>query len=210
MKYVIPALALLLLMLAGVALSACGQTPATPAPATLAPTPSPTPGLQSNVGVGGYATLSTEQLRTMLESKDFVLVNVHIPYEGEIPQTDVFAPYDRIERHLSQLPRDKGAKIVLYCRFGPMSEYAANTLVSLGFSNVYILDGGFAEWETEGGDTADTTASIASPRIYFEVDSIDLGKVPIALMEDTTFTFANTGDGPLEIRSVRAAALEGC
>jgi len=86
----------------------------------------------------------------MLDNKDFLLVNVHIPYEGEIPQTDLFVPYNEVEQNLSQFPRDKGAKIVLYCRSGSMSAIAAKNLVKLSFSNVWNLDGGMVEWERQG------------------------------------------------------------
>ena len=75
---------------------------------------------------------------------------MHIPYEGEIPQTDLFIPYNQIEENLSQLPQDKGAKIILYCRSGSMSATAARTLVKLGFSKVWNLDGGMVEWERQG------------------------------------------------------------
>lgn len=86
----------------------------------------------------------------MLEHKDFLLVNVHIPYEGEIANTDLFLPYNEIEQNLSKLPQNKNARIVLYCRSGHMSAIAANTLVGLGFTNLWNLDGGMIKWEAQG------------------------------------------------------------
>lgn len=97
----------------------------------------------------GYADISVQQLAGMLEQKDLTLVNVHIPYEGEIPQTDLFIAYDEIAAHLDQLP-DKGAAIVLYCRSGSMSTSAAEELVKLGYGNVMELDGGFNAWKAAG------------------------------------------------------------
>lgn len=34
---------------------------------------------------GSYRNITSEQLWAMLQNKDFVLINVHIPYEGELP-----------------------------------------------------------------------------------------------------------------------------
>jgi rhodanese-related sulfurtransferase len=97
----------------------------------------------------GYVDLAPAQLAQMMEEKDFVLVNVHIPYEGELPQTDLFIPFDEIEQYTDKLPA-KDAAIVLYCRSGRMSTEAAETLVNLGYNNLYELDGGFNAWQASG------------------------------------------------------------
>lgn len=97
-----------------------------------------------------FRTIDSAQLAGMLAHKDFVLVNVHIPYEGEIAQTDALIPFDRIGQSLDRLPSDKDAAIVLYCRSGRMSEIAAKSLVALGYTNVSHLAGGMIAWERAG------------------------------------------------------------
>lgn len=99
------------------------------------------------VSGGGYINVTPLELKTMLDKKDFAFVNVHIPYEGNIAKTDAAIPYDKIDQHLSQLPADKRSKIVLYCRSGRMSAIAAETLVKLGYRNVWNLEGGMLAWE---------------------------------------------------------------
>ena len=97
----------------------------------------------------GYTNITVEQLAGMFENKDFTLINAHIPYEGEIPQTDLFIPFDEITNHLDELP-DMDASIVLYCRSGSMSTSAAGTLASLGYTNIMEVDGGMRAWEAAG------------------------------------------------------------
>jgi rhodanese-related sulfurtransferase len=111
------------------------------------------PGLQTQkvpVDGGSYTDVNVAGLAQMLERKDFTLINVHVPYDGELPSTDLFIPYDQIEANLSKLPADKAAKIVLYCRTGGMSAIAARTLVRLGYTDVWNLDGGMVAWHDAG------------------------------------------------------------
>ena len=102
----------------------------------------------------GYADISVDQLADLMEHKDVTLVNVHIPYEGEIPQTDLFIPFDEIQAHLDELPA-KDAPIVLYCHSGSMSTTAAEVLADEGYTNVMELDGGFNTWKAAGYDFLD-------------------------------------------------------
>ncbi len=97
-----------------------------------------------------YQDINSDQLYTMLKNKDFYFVNVHIPYEGEIEKTDAFIPYDEIEKNFDKLPKDKNAKIVLYCRSGRMSAIAAKTLTGLGYTNVYNHILGMHDWQSKG------------------------------------------------------------
>ena len=114
-----------------------------------APTPQPAPASLTTAS-GTVTRLTAEQLDQMLAGpKDFTLVNVHTPYEGDLPKTDLAIPYDQIDAHLGQLPA-KDAKIVLYCRSGRMSDIAARRLGELGYAHIYDLTGGMLAWEASG------------------------------------------------------------
>lgn len=102
----------------------------------------------------GYADISVQQVAELLDKEDVALVNTHIPYEGELPGTDLFIPYDEIAEYQDQLP-DKDAPIVLYCRSGSMSTSAAKELVELGYTNVMEVDGGFNAWKAAGYELLD-------------------------------------------------------
>lgn len=97
----------------------------------------------------GVKEISVSRLHKMMKKKDFTLVNVHIPYAGEIPQTDLFIPFDKISAHLKELPA-KDKKIVLYCRSDRMSTFATESLANAGYSNLSNLKGGMIAWEAAG------------------------------------------------------------
>lgn len=101
-------------------------------------------------GTQDYTDITSGELREMLKNKDFYFVNVHTPYEGEIEKTDAFIPYDQIDKNLDKLPKDKNAKIVLYCRSGRMSEEASRKLIELGYRNVQNLLLGMHDWQSKG------------------------------------------------------------
>lgn len=106
-----------------------------------------------------FQTIAPQDLAQMLTHKDFVLVNVHLPYEDEIAQTEAFIPFDQISAVLSKLPADTDAKIVLYCRSGRMSQTTANTLVGLGYTHVAHLGGGMIACEAMGNRCSTSNAA---------------------------------------------------
>jgi rhodanese-related sulfurtransferase len=108
-----------------------------------------TTGSEENQGIG-YFRMTVAQLFPLIEEKDFLLLNVHIPNEGNIPGTDLEIPYDRIADYGDVLPEDKDSPIVLYCKGESMSQTAAQTLIEIGYTDVTILDGGYLAWQEAG------------------------------------------------------------
>ncbi len=92
-----------------------------------------------------YKNISAAELEKMLENKDFVLIDTHIPEQRHIPGTDYFIPYNEID-NIKNVVSDKNQKIVLYCRSGSMSKIASERLSELGYKNVFNLEGGVNEW----------------------------------------------------------------
>jgi rhodanese-related sulfurtransferase len=94
--------------------------------------------------------LTPDELSQMLLAKDFELINVHIPYAGEIPDTDIHIPFTDIDALEAHLDDDHGNKAVLYCLTGPMSAIAAAELIDLGYCEIFDMPAGMIGWEAEG------------------------------------------------------------
>lgn len=117
--------------------------------------PAPLPAGQEIAVEGGtYTELTVPEFRAMMDQPNTFVVNVHVPFEGDLPDTDASIAFDHIQEHLDQLPADKNAKILLYCRSGRMGTIAATTLAKLGYSRVYNLTGGFNAWKAAGNPMA--------------------------------------------------------
>ncbi|MBZ0309300.1 MAG: hypothetical protein K8I82_24760, partial [Anaerolineae bacterium] len=100
---------------------------------------------------GEYQTLTIEEFADILDHHggDYTIVNVHIPYQGEVPATDLHIPYNDIEALTSALP-DKDAPIILYCRSGSMSAEASQVLSELGYTQIWDVSGGMNSWVSSG------------------------------------------------------------
>lgn len=107
-------------------------------------------GQEASIEGGSYRVVSVQELESMLETKDFTMVNVHIPWQGDIPQTDLRLAYDQIEQKVDQLPTEKDSKILVYCLTSGMAKKAVQSLIHLGYSEVWMLEGGTTAWEKAG------------------------------------------------------------
>jgi rhodanese-related sulfurtransferase len=96
-----------------------------------------------------FARLDPAAFAERMNDQGATIINVHIPYEGELDQTDAFIPYDKILGD-SRLPKNKGSEILLYCRSGRMSEEAGSALHDAGYTKIAHLEGGMRGWEAAG------------------------------------------------------------
>lgn len=107
-------------------------------------------GRRISVSGGSYARVPPSRFESLSREEGVEVVNTHVPFQGNLPRTDLSIPYDEVGRILDELPEDKDATIALYCRSGRMSAAAAETLVGLGYTNVWDLEGGMEAWEDAG------------------------------------------------------------
>jgi rhodanese-related sulfurtransferase len=62
----------------------------------------------------------------------------------------------KVKQTLTKLPKNKNAKIVVYCSLGIRSETVAHKLIQEGYTNVYNLYGGIFEWKNNNFQVIDT------------------------------------------------------
>ncbi|HEY5628610.1 MAG TPA: rhodanese-like domain-containing protein [Candidatus Limnocylindrales bacterium] len=99
---------------------------------------------------GAWTNITPDRLASELKQHQFTLLNVKTPYIGEIDGTDLYIPYTELTARAVELPTDKTAKIVVYCRSGAESAIASQTLLNLGYTNIENLDGGMNAWTASG------------------------------------------------------------
>ena len=133
------------LLLVTAACSTAGTPAATP---TAEKADQRTPAEAHTLTIDAFADILTN------ESDAYTIVNVHIPYEGEIDGTDLKIAYNDVEALTAGLP-DKDAPIILYCRSGNMSAQATQALVERGYRQVYDVPGGMIAWQTSGREIVD-------------------------------------------------------
>ena len=94
-------------------------------------------------GSTSYKTI-TENEATALIENNAVIIDVRTLEEyntGHIKDS-INIPVDNI----STVNYDKDTVIIVYCASGMRSANAAETLIDLGYTNVYNLDGGLINW----------------------------------------------------------------
>jgi rhodanese-related sulfurtransferase len=123
--------------------------------------------------------ISAREFDELASDPGAFIVDVHIPEQTHIPGTTAFIPYNQIQQHTDQLPGDKDTPILVYCRSGSMSQQASQELVSLGYRNVYDLEGGIRAYQE------------SHSKVSIDPPTRDLGTVSYGEVPTTNFTLTN-------------------
>ena len=123
---------LILLMLAVICFTACGQTEET----------------KQEVS---YMNITAAEAKEIMDTQeDYVILDTREQYEydqGHIPGAIVISHEEILEKAESVLT-DKDQLILVYCRSGRRSKLAAEDLVKLGYTNIREF-GGIIDWPYE-------------------------------------------------------------
>ena len=114
--------------------------------------------------------VSAAQLETWIQSDSLVVIDVREQEEllqGIIPRS-IHISRGFLELDIEEHVKDKDHRIVVYCAAGLRSALAADTLNTLGYSNVFSLEGGIAQWINQGKKTETPTTLSPQDRIRYQ------------------------------------------
>lgn len=99
---------------------------------------------------GRFCGISSEQLREKLKTKEpLVLLDVRNPDEYEQMRLGIgekLIPLGQLRKRLDEMPEDKNAEIITWCKISLRGYEAALILQANGYTNVKVLEGGIMTW----------------------------------------------------------------
>ena len=99
----------------------------------------------------GYTMIDQEEAKRMMDTQTVVILDVREQYEfdeGHIAGAVLLPSTNINEETAAAVIPDKDSVVLVYCRTGIRSLYAAATLAGLGYTNVYEF-GGIVTWPYE-------------------------------------------------------------
>ena len=122
----------ILMLLAALLLSACGQEQETKQEAV-------------------YMNITAEEAKHIMDTEEgYIILDVRAQDEydqGHIPGAIVI-PHTEIETRAEEELTDKDQQVLVYCRSGRRSKLAADALLELGYTNIKEF-GGILDWPYE-------------------------------------------------------------
>jgi rhodanese-related sulfurtransferase len=102
-------------------------------------------------GAGG-PSVNTLEATQMINRQDALVLDVR--EQAEFAQSHILnargLPLSQIEARVGDIEKFKDKPVIVYCGNGNHSSVAAAALRKLGFSNLFILSGGFMAWQQAG------------------------------------------------------------
>lgn len=103
--------------------------------------------------VSDFVDISVEEAYEMINTtSNLLILDVRTLEEyqlGYIENTTLI-PHTELESRANELPGDYQTPILVYCRTGGRSAIASNTLISMNFTQIYNMLGGFSAWKDAG------------------------------------------------------------
>lgn len=99
----------------------------------------------------GYTMIDQEEAKRMMDTQTVVILDVREQYEfdeGHIAGAVLLPSTNINEETAAAVIPDKDSVVLVYCRTGMRSLFAAATLAELGYTNVYEF-GGIVTWPYE-------------------------------------------------------------
>ncbi len=102
----------------------------------------------------GKNSLTTLQAVQLLNKGKVSIIDVRTPdeYKGGHLRNSKNIPLSELGKRIAEL--DKSHAVLLICQTGPRAGRAASEFQRAGFGEVYVLSGGYAEWQSQGLPTA--------------------------------------------------------
>lgn len=99
----------------------------------------------------GYTMIDQEEAKRMMDTQTVIILDVREQYEfdeGHIAGAVLLPSTNINEETAAEVIPDKDSVVLVYCRTGMRSLFAAATLAELGYTNVYEF-GGIVTWPYE-------------------------------------------------------------
>lgn len=95
-----------------------------------------------------YTEVTAVEAYALLKNTDPILIDVRTPVEFEVSHINgaQLMPVQTLSEQLDLIEQYKNDDILLYCKSGNRSTVAANILLEAGFTNIYNLRHGIADW----------------------------------------------------------------
>jgi len=106
--------------------------------------------LMQNKLDGLMAGISAEELKHLIDTGSIpTILDVRASDEYEVMRLGIgekLIPLGALRKRLNEMPADKNAPIICYCKISLRGYEAARVLVGNGYTNVRVLEGGIMAW----------------------------------------------------------------